>query len=122
MTEFAVILPAAGTSQRFGGRDKLLEELAGASVLQWAVEAFVVRQDVGEILGERFSVSDKIDMILRRLGHDGPLRFSDLFGEITSRVEIVVTFLALLELIRLKQVRAIQKNVFEEIEIAPATG
>jgi len=31
-----------------------------------------------------------------------------------------VTFLALLELIRLKQVRAVQKNIFEEIEIAPA--
>ncbi|PYI45324.1 MAG: chromosome segregation protein ScpA, partial [Verrucomicrobia bacterium] len=33
---------------------------------------------------------------------------------------IVVTFLALLELIRLKQVRALQKNMFEEIEIAAA--
>jgi len=33
-----------------------------------------------------------------------------------------VTFLALLELVRLKQVRAIQKNVFEEIEIASAIG
>src|SRR5438128_9691592 len=50
MLEFAVIIPAAGRSQRFGGRDKLLEELAGASVLQWAVEAFLVRQDVGEII------------------------------------------------------------------------
>ena len=50
MTEFAVILPAAGRSQRFGGRDKLLEELAGSTVLQWAVEAFLVRQDVGEIV------------------------------------------------------------------------
>jgi chromatin segregation and condensation protein Rec8/ScpA/Scc1 (kleisin family) len=37
-----------------------------------------------------------------------------------SRVEVVVTFLALLELIRLKQVRAVQKNIFEEIEIAAA--
>jgi chromatin segregation and condensation protein Rec8/ScpA/Scc1 (kleisin family) len=35
-------------------------------------------------------------------------------------VEIVVTFLALLELIRLKQVRATQPNPFDEIEIAPA--
>jgi chromatin segregation and condensation protein Rec8/ScpA/Scc1 (kleisin family) len=35
-------------------------------------------------------------------------------------VEVVVTFLALLELIRLKQVRALQKNMFEEIEIAAA--
>jgi 2-C-methyl-D-erythritol 4-phosphate cytidylyltransferase len=50
MIEFAVILPAAGKSERFGGRDKLLEPLAGATVLQWAVEAFLVRQDVGEIV------------------------------------------------------------------------
>src|SRR6185503_16384943 len=50
MTEFAVILPAAGKSERFGGRNKLLEELAGSTVLQWAVEAFLVRQDVGEIV------------------------------------------------------------------------
>jgi chromatin segregation and condensation protein Rec8/ScpA/Scc1 (kleisin family) len=35
---------------------------------------------------------------------------------------VVVTFLALLELIRLKQVRAIQKNIFEEIEIAASTA
>jgi segregation and condensation protein A len=37
-----------------------------------------------------------------------------------SRVEIVVTFLALLELIRLKQVRTIQPGQFGEIEIAAA--
>jgi segregation and condensation protein A len=45
-----------------------------------------------------------------------------LFGAVVSRLEVVVTFLALLELIRLKQVRAVQKNIFEEIEIAPATA
>ncbi|PZR79211.1 MAG: chromosome segregation protein ScpA, partial [Chthoniobacterales bacterium] len=37
-----------------------------------------------------------------------------------SRVEIVVTFLALLELIRLKQVRTSQSDPFGEIEIAAA--
>jgi len=92
------------------------------NAFQNVIRRVEARQDVGEILGERFSVSDKIDMILRRLGRGAALRFSDLFGEITSRVEIVVTFLALLELVRLKQVRAIQKNVFEEIEIASANG
>jgi segregation and condensation protein A len=91
------------------------------NAFQNVVKRVEARQDVGEIFGERFSVSDKIDMILRRLANGAPLHFSDLFGEITSRVEIVVTFLALLELVRLKQVRAIQKNVFEEIEIASAT-
>jgi segregation and condensation protein A len=78
------------------------------------------RQDVQEIFSERFTVSEKIDSILQRIATGTRLRFSDLFGAAASRVEVVVTFLALLELIRLKQVRAIQKNVFEEIEIAPA--
>ena len=80
------------------------------------------REDLREIFGERFSVSEKIDMILQRVGQGAAVRFSDLFGEIVSRVEIVVTFLALLELIRLKQVRAIQPKLFDEIEIAPAAA
>ncbi len=75
------------------------------------------KEDLREIFGENFTVSDKIETILRRIGEGGSLRFSELFAQVASRVEIVVTFLALLELIRLKQVRAIQPNVFEEIEI-----
>jgi segregation and condensation protein A len=80
------------------------------------------RQDVQEIFGERFSVSEKIELILQRTRNGAALRFSDLFGAIASRVEVVVTFLALLELIRLRQVRALQKNLFDEIEIAPAVA
>jgi segregation and condensation protein A len=80
------------------------------------------RQDVQEIFAERFSVSDKIELILQRVGNGASFRFSDLFGALASRVEVVVTFLALLELIRLRQVRAVQKSLFEEIEIAPAAA
>ena len=80
------------------------------------------RHDVQEIFGERFSVSEKIDTILKRVADGAAIRFSDLFGAVVSRVEVAVTFLALLELIRLKQVRAIQKSVFDEIEIAPAAA
>jgi segregation and condensation protein A len=80
------------------------------------------REDLREIFGERFTVSEKIDVILQRVANGTSVRFSDLFGEIVSRVEIVVTFLALLELIRLNQVRAIQRSLFDEIEIASATA
>ena len=80
------------------------------------------REDLQEIFGEHFTVSDKIDIILQRVADGASVRFSELFGDIASRVEIVVTFLALLELIRLKQVRAIQRNVFDEIEIAAAAA
>ncbi len=101
-------------------RDVGIFQLINAfQVLIRRVEA---RQEVQEISSERFSVSEKIDAILQRIGRGAPVRFSDLFGAVASRVEVVVTFLALLELIRLKQVRAIQKNIFEEIEIAAATA
>lgn len=92
------------------------------NAFQTVIKRIEARQELQEIFGERFSVSEKIDMILRRVGTGAPLRFSDLFGEVVSRVEVVVTFLALLELIRLRQVRAFQKSVFEEIEIAAATA
>jgi len=75
-----------------------------------------------EIFGENFTVSDKIERILQTLAGGTSVRFSELFARMASRIEIVVTFLALLELIRLKQVRAIQPDEFEEIEIAPVVS
>ena len=85
---------------------------------QEVIKRVEAQEDLQEIFGERFSVSDKIEKILERVGDGAPVRFSELFGQIVSRVEIVVTFLALLELIRLNQVRAMQRTMFDEIEIA----
>ena len=90
------------------------------SAFQTVIKRIEAREDVQEIFSERFSVSEKIDSILQRVASGTRLRFSDLFGAAASRIEVVVTFLALLELIRLKQVRAVQKSAFEEIEIAAA--
>lgn len=77
------------------------------------------RENLSEIFGENFTVSDKIERILQTLSSGRSVRFSELFARMASRVEIVVTFLALLELIRLKQVRALQPDAFAEIEIVP---
>jgi segregation and condensation protein A len=85
---------------------------------QEVIKRVEAREDLREIFGERFSVSDKIEKILERVSNGTPVRFSELFGQIVSRVEIVVTFLALLELIRLNQVRALQPKMFDEIQIA----
>ena len=85
---------------------------------QEVIKRVEAREDLKEIFGERFSVSDKIEKILERVSNGTPVRFSELFGQIVSRIEIVVTFLALLELIRLNQVRALQAKMFDEIEIA----
>jgi segregation and condensation protein A len=91
------------------------------NAFQTVIKRAEARENLREIFGERFSVSEKIEIILQRVASGASLRFSELFGDIASRVEIAVTFLALLELIRLKQVRAIQRNLFDEIEITAAT-
>lgn len=92
------------------------------NAFQTVIKRVEARQDMQEIFGEHFNVSDKIEVILQRVSDGASVRFSDLFGSVVSRIEVVVTFLALLELIRLKQIRAIQKDLFEEIEIASATA
>jgi 2-C-methyl-D-erythritol 4-phosphate cytidylyltransferase len=51
MPNVSVILPAAGTSARFGAdRDKLLEQLDGESVIARSVHAFLARRDVVQVI------------------------------------------------------------------------
>jgi segregation and condensation protein A len=90
------------------------------NAFQNVIKRVDARQDLREIFDDQFTVSDKIEMILQRIGTGGNLRFSELFQGVVSRVEIVVTFLALLELIRLRQLRAVQADPLGEIEIAAA--
>ncbi len=92
------------------------------NAFQTVLKRVEARENLQEIFGENFTVSDKIDQILQSVANKTSVRFSSLFAAAASRVEIVVTFLALLELIRLKQVRALQTNPFDEIEIAPASS
>ena len=76
------------------------------------LKQFSRREDLRDIFEDKWSVSEKIAYLLRVLSERLSLRFSELFEGVTSRSEIVVTFLALLELIRLKQVTAVQREPF----------
>ena len=75
------------------------------------------REDFREIAEEKFTVSDKIEEILYSLRERAELVFRDLFAQATSRGEVVVTFLALLELIRLKRLKVRQDKAFGEIQV-----
>ena len=74
-------------------------------------------EDLREIFAENFTVSDKIDHVLRLTSSGVPIRFEELFADAAGRTEIVVTFLAMLELIRLKQLRVRQESMCTEIWI-----
>ena len=45
------------------------------------------------------------------------VRFSDIFGPQKTKLELVVTFLALLELIRQRLARAVQPGMFADIQV-----
>jgi len=75
------------------------------------------KQGFREIYEEKFTVGQKIELILDEIEKTGKLLFNQLFGDLSSRGEIVVTFLALLELIRLKQLDVRQSDAFSDIEI-----
>jgi segregation and condensation protein A len=70
-----------------------------------------------DIFEDKWTVSEKIEYVVRVLTTRERVRFSELFEDATSRSEVVCTFLALLELIRLKQLVVAQVEDFGEIEI-----
>lgn len=78
------------------------------------------RDSTREIFADPWTVSEKIEALRTSLSSRTRLRFSELFAETTSRSEVVVTFLALLELIRLRQVVVMQDHAFGEIDILRA--
>jgi segregation and condensation protein A len=82
------------------------------------------REDLRDIFEDKWTISEKIESILKQINQSRAIKFSALFAAATSRTEVVVTFLAMLELIRLKQVIAAQETPFGEIELTiapPAT-
>ncbi|MCL5096943.1 MAG: segregation/condensation protein A [Candidatus Omnitrophica bacterium] len=71
------------------------------------------------IFEDKWTVSEKIQMLLEMIAERPVLQFSELYHAAHSRSEIIATFLALLELIRLKRLSVSQSEPFGEIMIAP---
>jgi len=69
----------------------------------------------GEIHDERFTVGDKIDFLLQSIVEGDSLPFEDLFADAASKSEVIVTFLALLELMKMNQFMVRQPDLLGEI-------
>ncbi len=67
----------------------------------------------------RIRIRDKIHLILEALRRERRTTFRKLLKRVRSRLEIVVSFLAMLELVKQRQIDARQEHIFGEIEIVP---
>ena len=77
-------------------------------------------EDLREIFAERFTVGEQIDWMLERLRTQPRMRLGEWFAGMRSRQEIVVTFLALLELMRLGRIAVRQNRPFGDIFVEPS--
>ena len=77
----------------------------------------VPRELFYEVIKDEFTVDDKVHYILHLLLVQEQVALSGLFAQAKNKVEIVVTFLAILELIRVKEIVARQKGLFQDIGI-----
>jgi len=70
-----------------------------------------------EVVKDQFTVEQATHEILHLLLVKSEVKLSDLFGRAKNKMDIIVIFLAVLELIRVKEIVARQNQLFEEIEI-----
>ena len=115
-----------------GGRPKFEKTAADAADALASIDMFDLLTAFQEVLarlnevpqeelkGIRWSVPDKMDFILERSRAEGQVSFSTLFTARSPRGEVIVTFLALLELLRQHRVIVYQNDAFHEITVLPS--
>tara|TARA_B100000902_G_scaffold39553_1_gene47054 strand:- start:11453 stop:12175 length:723 start_codon:yes stop_codon:yes gene_type:complete len=74
-------------------------------------------QDSFEIYREAVSLKDQKDFILQGFKTEKVLSLKKLVKKLETKIEIIVTFLALLEMIKQSEIICLQKENFKDIEI-----
>ncbi len=64
-------------------------------------------------------IEEKIEDIMKRMGEKKRLKFREIFTDCKRKIEIIVYFLALLELLKNKKIMVKQRNLFSEIYVYP---
>ncbi|WP_447971332.1 segregation and condensation protein A [Nitrospira sp. M1] len=95
--------------------DLSLFDLVGA--LQRVLDRATPDQVFIDVTKESLSIQDRIHGILERLEIESSAAFDELFEHLKSRPLIIVTFLALLELVRMNLVRLYQSDIFGPIRV-----
>jgi len=94
-----------------------LEKLVQAASEAFAKEA--AKNPLGDVIAPpRITIREKIDMIATTMRTVERSTFRTMLTQGASRLEIVVTFLAMLELIKRYRLQAHQEGLFEDIEIS----
>jgi segregation and condensation protein A len=78
-------------------------------------------EELREIFADRFTVADQVEHLVNLLQSRESISFHEVLSGMTSRHEMICTFLAILELIRTRQIQARQSERFGDILISRVT-
>jgi segregation and condensation protein A len=70
-----------------------------------------------EVIKDEFTIEEKRHQLLHLLLASATVKVSELFAKAKNKLEIIATFLAILELIRMKEIIVVQRELFKDIEI-----
>lgn len=109
-----LLLPTDATDRKLGdiGLDELLA--AFRRVLERAPSV-----TFGNLKAQRWSVPDKMQHVLQRIQLGGHQPFETFFPPSAPKGEVIVTFIAMLELLRLRHITIIQEDIFSPLYISP---
>ena len=77
----------------------------------------IPKETFHKVVRNTFTVSDKIHSIYHMLAKSSRLVFSSLFKDSLNKDEVIATFLAVLELMKMREILVVQKDYFSDIEI-----
>lgn len=100
----------------------VLSEAFENIVSRWSNKRDPIRHDFGKVQRDEYTIDDRTDYIEKLLENCDEIRFFDIFDEECSRLNIIVTFLALLELIKVNKLYVVQESLFEDILIKKKSG
>lgn len=75
----------------------------------------IKEEDIHEVTMERISIGERIGQLVDILNEKNTLTFTDLFGGKPKRKDLILSFLAVLEMVRLHLIRTFQAKVGGEI-------
>ena len=89
---------------------------------QNVLKRFEESHDFGDIVDDRYTVADKIEFLLDHFGPGQSITFDSLFQSATTKAEVIVTFLAVLELMKLNQFVVRQDHLLSAITVERRTA
>lgn len=96
--------PGSGSQRQLGIEHLTLDDLA----VLFRQLAIKVPQELGKIEEENWKVSDKLESLSKLFERSAKISFEHVFERVSSRLELIVTFLALLELMKVGKLMVVK--------------